>query len=203
MAEAPATATFAPEIQAMHTTPVSLLVRLKQPKPEAAWQRFVDLYTPLLFHWARQAGLRAPDDADLVQEVFAVLVERLPEFDYNSQKSFRGWMRTVLLNRWRDQRRRRVHARLAPDGGDLDDVPDPLPDEAFWEQEHRQHLVARALELMKTDFEEKTWRACWECVMGGRSAGEVAAELGMTANAVYVAKFRVLRHLRRELEGLL
>lgn len=187
----------------MHTTPVSLLMRLKQPKPEIAWQRFVELYTPLLFYWARQAGLQSPDDADLVQEVFAVLVEKLPEFDYDNQKSFRGWMRTIVLNRWRDQRRRTLASRTEAGPVELDNVADPAVEEEFWERDHRQQLVTRALELMKTDFEEKTWRACWECVVADRPATEVAAELGMTRNAVYVAKYRVLRHLRRELEGLL
>lgn len=186
----------------MHTTPVSLLLRLKQPKAECAWQRFVDLYTPLLFYWARQTGLQSPDDADLVQDVFAVLVEKLPEFSYDGQKSFRGWMRTIMLNRWRDQRRRLAIVRTQHPGEDLADIPEPEA-EACWEQEHRRLLVARALQLMKTDFEEKTWRACWECVVADRPVAEVAADLGMTANAIYVAKFRVLRHLRRELEGML
>jgi RNA polymerase sigma-70 factor (ECF subfamily) len=187
----------------MHKTPVSLLLRLKQPGAEKAWQRFVDLYTPLLFYWARQAGMRSPDDADLVQEVFAVLVQKLPEFNYDSQKSFRGWMRTIVLNRWRDQRRHKIGAPKQHGADALEELPDPAVEEAFWEREHRQQLVARALELMKTDFEEKTWRSCWECVVADRPATEVAAELAMTPNAVYVAKYRVIRHLRRELEGLL
>ena len=57
-------------------------------------------------YWARQAGLKSPDDAELVQDVFTVLVQKLPEFNYDSQQSFRGWMRTIILNRWRDRQRR-------------------------------------------------------------------------------------------------
>ncbi|HQU43529.1 MAG TPA: RNA polymerase subunit sigma-24, partial [Pirellulales bacterium] len=60
----------------MQTTRVSLLLRLKQPEPEIAWRRFVELYTPLLFYWTHRMGLHAPDDADLVQDVFAVLVRK-------------------------------------------------------------------------------------------------------------------------------
>jgi RNA polymerase sigma-70 factor (ECF subfamily) len=186
----------------MHTTPISLLMRLKRPGAEKAWQRFVELYTPLLFYWARQAGLKAPDDADLVQDVFSVLVQKLPDFNYDNKKSFRGWMRTIVLNRWRDQRRQKALSRTEPGPDELQNIVDPAIEEAFWEREHRQQLTARALELMKTDFDEKTWRACWECTVASRPAVEVAAELGMTPNAVYVAKHRVLRHLRRELEGL-
>jgi RNA polymerase sigma-70 factor (ECF subfamily) len=56
---------------------------------------------------------------------------------------------------------------------------------------------------MQSDFQPATWRACWEHVAEGRPAAEVAAELGMTEGAVYVARCRVLRRLRSELEGLL
>jgi RNA polymerase sigma-70 factor (ECF subfamily) len=187
----------------MHTTPVSLLVRLKQPEPEIAWQRFVDLYTPLLFYWARRAGLRDPDDADLVQDVFANLVRKLPEFEYDRQKSFRSWLRTVVLNKWRDRQRRRVSVPGVANDCELDEIADPIGDEDFWQREHREQLVARALTVMKAEFEEPTWRACWQCVVEGRAVPEVAAELGISRNAVYVAKCRVLRRLRQELEGLL
>jgi RNA polymerase sigma-70 factor (ECF subfamily) len=187
----------------MHTTPVSLLLRLKEPKAEMAWQRFVELYTPLLFYWARAAGLKSPDDADLVQEVFAILVRKLPEFEYDSHKSFRSWLRTVVLNKWRDQQRRKVAAGGDPAACDLAELADPKLDGDFWEREHRKQLTARALAVMKVDFEETTWKACWEHVVIGRPAAEVAAELGISRNAVYVAKCRVLRRLRQELKGLI
>src|SRR5947209_16334896 len=92
----------------MHTTSPSLLARLRRPDDPEAWDRLVDLYTPLLYHWARGTGLQEPDAADLVQEVFAVLVRKLPEFRYDEHKSFRGWLRKITLNKWRDRQR---HAR--------------------------------------------------------------------------------------------
>jgi len=189
----------------MQTTRVSLLLRLRQPEPEIAWRRFVELYTPLLFYWTHRVGLHAPDDADLVQDVFAVLVRKLPDFAYDPRRSFRGWLRTIVVNQWRDQRRRQAAAGVIGAAADVDvaELPDPRVDERFWEHEHREQLVARALAVMKAEFEENTWRACWECVVHGRAADEVAAELGLSRNAVYVAKCRVLRRLRQELHGLL
>ena len=62
--------------------------------------------------------------------------------------------------------------------------------------------LTRAMELMKSEFETTTWRAFWECVAEGRPPDEVAAELGVSVNAVYVAKSRVLARLRQELDGL-
>ncbi len=161
----------------------------------------MDLYTPLLFVWARRVGLQESDAADLVQEVFTLLVHKLPDFVYDKGKTFRGWLRTVALNQWRAGQRRRARV---PEGveADLDKVAAP-EEEAFWEQDYRRHLVNRAMEVMRAEFQPATWKACWECAANNRSAAEVAAELGMSAGAVRAAKFRVLARLRRELDGLL
>jgi RNA polymerase sigma-70 factor, ECF subfamily len=187
----------------MNTTSPSLLVRLRQPGQPEAWDRFVKLYTPLLYTWAHRVGLRDQDAADLVQDVFTVLLEKLPEFNYDGRRSFRGWLRTVTLNKWRENRRRRGALPVLAGEQDLGGLPDPEPDAAFWEAEYRQRLVGRAVELMRADFQETTWRACWEFVVSGRPAAEIAAELGVGVDVVYSAKSRVLRRLRQELDGLM
>jgi len=186
----------------MDPTPASLLIRLNRPDSQHSWEQFVELYTPLLYHWALRLWPNEHDAADLVQEVFLVISKRLAEFTYDRDKSFRGWLRTILLNKVRD-RRRRVNVPIATGGVDLDqlsgaDGPDDLSD-----TDYREFLVARALQVMKTQFQETTWKACWAHVVEGRPASEIAQELGISANAVYVAKSRVLRRLRQELEGLL
>jgi RNA polymerase sigma-70 factor (ECF subfamily) len=198
-----ATSTNRPETGRVDTTSASLLERLQLSADQAAWSRFVDLYTPLIYSWARQLGLQEADSADLVQEVFALLVEKMPSFVYDRRRSFRAWLRTVTLNKYRDRCRRRA-ARPA----ELTGQPPPeVPDQAVWpsagEAEDTQRLVARALELMQAEFAPTTWKACWEFVVAGRPAAEVAAQLGISENAVHLAKGRVLRRLRRELQGLL
>jgi RNA polymerase sigma-70 factor (ECF subfamily) len=185
----------------MEQTPVSLLQRLRQPDEKQAWDRFVELYTPLLLYWARRLGLQEPDAADLVQEVLTLLVRKLPEFSYDPQRSFRGWLRQVTLNKWREKQRRAAAVR--EQGTPPDDLAGPDSVEAGWEDEYRQYLVRRALELMQREFQPTTWKACWEMVVSGRPAAEVAAELNLSAGAVRAAKFRVLARLRQELEGLL
>jgi RNA polymerase sigma-70 factor (ECF subfamily) len=187
----------------MHTTPISLLERLRSPEEAEAWDRFVYLYTPLLFSWARGVGLQPSDAGDLVQDVFALLLKKLPEFQYDRQKSFRAWLRQVTLNKWRERCRNQRAAGFSPAGADLDQLPSPEHADAFWEREYRQRLVGRALELMQKDFKPATWRACWEHVVSGKPAAAVASELGLTVGAVYAAKFRVLARLRQELKGLL
>jgi len=187
----------------MSSTPVSLLERLRQPNQAAAWDRFVHLYTPLLCHWSHRLGLRGQDIEDLVQEILTVLVQRLPEFQYDPDKRFRGWLWTVTLNKWRE-RFRRIPTKTEGTGPHvLDELPDPNSAEGISEVEYRQYLTRRAMELMCSEFKPATWKAFWECVVNERPAAEVARELELSENAVYLAKGRVLRLLRKELEGLL
>jgi RNA polymerase sigma-70 factor (ECF subfamily) len=175
---------------------------LKQPGAEEAWGRFVQLYTPLLYYWARRAGLPSEEAADLVQEVLLVLLRKLPEFTYDPQQSFRGWLRTITLNKWRERCRRHTAAPRAENEAALSDLAAPGEGDAFEETEYRQWLVRRALRIMESEFEPTTWKACWEFVVSGRPAAEVAAELEVSVDVVYGAKSRVLRRLRQELAGL-
>ena len=187
----------------MTKTPSSLLERLRQPFDPEAWAHFVALYTPLIYSWARGIGLQEPDADDLVQNVFVTLLQVLPTFSYDRQQSFRKWLRTVTVNRWRKDRKRLADRRCVSQEGQPEPAAADENLEACWEAEYREHVVAQALRLMHSDFEETTWKACWETAAAGRAAADVAAELGMTVGAVYAAKFRVLNRLRRELEGLL
>lgn len=203
----------------MNTTPVSLLIRLRRPDEQQlvppdehqrqqqvwqqAWRHFVHLYTPLLYGCACRNGLRPVDADDLVSEVLQHLVRKMPEFQYDPKRGrFRDWLAKVLQNKRREMSRRRPPEPVLPESNDR--VP-AVPDDtvAFDETEYRQYLARRALELMKSEFEESTWTACWDVVVEGRSPAEVATKLNMTRDAVYAARYRVLRRLREELKELL
>ena len=162
----------------------------------------MELYTPVLFAWAVRLGESEADAADVVQDVFVVLVQTLPTFQYDRTRTFRGWLRTLFLNKLRDRKRRdarfaRALPQLAFENAAADDG------DAFWQREYQRELAGRALRLMQAEFAPTTWRACWETVISERSAKEVGRELGISENAVYVAKCRVIRRLRQELADLL
>jgi RNA polymerase sigma-70 factor, ECF subfamily len=184
----------------MYTTPVSLLERLRLPTAQEDWVRFVRLYTPLLYHWACRLGLQEQDSADLVQDVLTLLVQKLPDFHYDQQKSFRAWLRTVMLNRWRNERRKRVVQVL---GAAVEELPEAEPMDNLEESEYRHYIVGRALELMQAEFQPITWQAFWRHMVLGESPAEVAQMLNIRIDSVYAAKSRVLRRLRQELNGLL
>jgi RNA polymerase sigma-70 factor, ECF subfamily len=187
----------------MHSTSVSLLERLRGTGERPAWDRFVALYTPLLLHWARRLEAQESDAADLVQDVLAILVKEMPRFQHRADKRFRGWLWTVTLNRWRELCRRRVKVPISLTDSALEDATFPDEQQSFDEEEYRQYIVSRALQLMQADFQPDTWKACWEYVVRDRPAADVAVELGISVNAVHLAKSRVLRRLREELNGLL
>lgn len=186
----------------MQTTSVTLLEQLRQPGQEAAWARFTALYLPLLRSWAERCGLRPADAADLVQEVFAILVPKMADFRYDRDGSFRAWLRTVTMNKLRDWKRQAARRNQVA----LDEVAEPAIEDAihdFWEDEYRRQLLQNAIALIRQDFEPKTWAACWEFMNGQQPASIIAAKHGISENSVYVAKSRVIARLREELTGLL
>jgi RNA polymerase sigma-70 factor (ECF subfamily) len=185
----------------MNSTSPSLLERLRRPNASDAWERFAELYTPLIYYWVRRQGLQQADAADLVQEVFLALVQAMPAFQYDAGRSFRGWLRTVTLNKVRERRRKAAPAQAAD--AVLDDLADDTAADPFWDTEYRQQLVRRALDVLRRDFEPATWEAFWQHGVLGHPAPEVATVLKLSAGAVRAARFRVLCRLKQELAGLL
>ena len=184
----------------MHTTSASLLRRLQVSGDADAWAQFVRTYSPILYSWARRMGLRHDDAVDLVQEVFAVLVQKLPDFRYDEHRRFRGWLWTVTKRKWIEGRRRRA---LPVDAGRrVEDAPTPGEAAGIEEAEFRDHLIRSVVPSLRGNFHDSTWQAFWRHVVDGRPVAEVAGELGISVASVYKAKLRVLAHLNAELADL-
>lgn len=63
--------------------------------------------------------------------------------------------------------------------------------------EDRKHPGLTDLcELVRCEFEILTWEAFWRTTVDGISAADVATALGISRNAVYLARSRVLHRLR-------
>lgn len=193
----------------MADTPLSLLDRLRRQPDAAAWDRLLAVYTPMLRDWLRRHGLQATDVDDLIQETLTVLVRELPNFQHNQrQGAFRRWLRTILVFRLRNFWRHR-QSRPEPTGDSdflkwLDQLEDPHSDlSRRWDEEHDRHVVARLMQLIRADFTPSTWTAFQRTAVEGKDEESVAADLGMSLNAVFIAKSRVLCRLRKEMEGLI
>lgn len=178
-------------------------MRLKSSQDQQAWATFVELYTPLIFYWARRIGLHTNDAADLAQDVLTLVFQKLPSFEYQPDRSFRSWLRTVTLNRYRESlRRRTVGAKGATDSV-LEKMASPNSAESTWDLSYQQSLVSRAMELLQDEFQPQTWSALQQYVFGGASAAAAAKENGLSVWTVYAAKSRLMSRLREQLEGLL
>jgi RNA polymerase sigma-70 factor (ECF subfamily) len=187
-------------------TSVSLLERLAGQPTDLDWRRLFDLYHPLLRAWALRAGATDADADDLAQETLTVVVREVSAFDRGRAGAFRSWLRAILANRLRDFFRARRSRPVATGESDFLDRLDELesPDSALskqWDREHDQHVAARAMKLVQGDFAPATWQAFRRQVLDGAAPAEVAAELGLSMNAVLLAKSRVLKRLRTEVAG--
>jgi RNA polymerase sigma-70 factor (ECF subfamily) len=188
-------------------TSLTLLGRVQANEP-GAWERLIDLYAPLVYHWCQRGGLRDEDAADVFQEVFRAVAEHIAGFRRDRPgDTFRGWLRTITRNKVRDHGRRHAGQPRAAGGTDAQLRLQSVPQSAEPDDPEETGLVIRqlhrTLEAIRGEFEERTWQAFWMVQMEGRDTSAVGAELGMTAAAVRKAKFRVLRRLREELDDLL
>jgi RNA polymerase sigma-70 factor (ECF subfamily) len=192
---------------AFRTSP-SLLLRV-QADDQEAWNRLVDLYAPLIYHWCLRAQLGTEDAADVFQETFRSVAQHIRDFRRDRPgDSFRGWLRTITQNKIRDHFRRAQNEPKAAGGTDahvrMNAEPDPISlEEDDSEQRIVHQQLHRTLEMIRGEFEERTWQAFWKVQIEGKTTNEVGAELSMTPAAVRKAKLRVLARLRQELGELL
>ncbi len=186
----------------MNSTSESLLLKLKSASDQQAWSKFVRLYTPLLFYWARQTGMQPQDAADLVQEVLTIVFRKLPEFEYDRTKSFRSWLKTVTMNKFREFCRRKSVSRNAATGTVLNQVMADAQLESSWDVSYQRSLFATAMDTLKPEFRPQTWEAVRQFIAGDQPAAKIAAETGVSVWTIYAAKSRLLARLREELNGL-
>ncbi len=171
-----------------------------------AWDRFVFLYAPLVYRWCRRWDLRDQDIADILQDVFQSVATHIAAFRKDSTgDTFRGWLRTIARNKVQDHFRRLAREPEGVGGTDaqirLTSLPavGPADDQDSPDETAERLLLSRGLDLIRGEFEDRTWKAFWGTTVEGRETKEVAAELQMSPGAVRVAKSRVLRRLREEL----
>jgi RNA polymerase sigma-70 factor (ECF subfamily) len=186
------------------TVSPSLLLRVRAGDP-AAWQRLLQLYGPFVYALGRRQGLQPEDAADVVQEVFLAVARGLADFRREHPgDSFRGWLRVITGHKLADFWRRRSRRPQAEGGSEaqrrLEQLPQPdsAPSTNGADGHNTRLLLQRALELIRPGFSARTWQAFCGVALDGRPAADVAAELGLSVNAVYIARSRVLGRLRAE-----
>lgn len=193
----------------MNTTPVSLLERLRVAQPDAPeWRRLQEIYAPLIRRWLDRVPGLGDEAPDLAQEVLVVVFKELPAFERQREGSFRVWLRNITINRTRSYWKKRRRQPLAGTRDDAHDFLSQLEDPASrlsqeWDLEHDRVVLQRLLAIVQPDFAPTTWESFQRFALEGVPAAKVAVILGISENAVLLAKSRILKRLREEAAGLI
>lgn len=189
------------------STNASILQRARQGDPQS-WQTIAHLYGPIIYGWARRAGCQSADAADVMQDTLTAVATAITRFDYERDgATFRGWLWTITRNKIRD------HARLVQEeaaGGtaaqqvlyQIADKPDAWQEPPTSAQSDTAETRRRLIELLRQDFDPRSWKMFWETAVMGRQPVDVADEMGVSKWAVYKARARVLQRLQQDLAGL-
>ena len=192
----------------METTSLSLLARLQQEPDSENWNRLVDIYTPLVRVWLQKYDVQDSDADDLVQEVLLAVSKNLGEFEHGGRLgSFRAWIKAILVNRLRNFWRSRKRRPQAVGDSDIDarlaQLEDPMSKMSrLWDRDHDQYVLRQLLTVVEQQFSPTTWQAFRRVSLDGVAPRDVARDLGISINAVFIAKSRVLSKLRQESAGL-
>ena len=188
------------KLSGMLNTPTTLLQRVRDLQDEKSWGEFVALYEPLLLSYVRGRVAPETDARDIVQDIFLTLLRVLPTFELDRVRGrFRTWLWRITSNAIiDDSRRQRRHKKSRsplPDDFAESVSDDRKPDEE-WLRAHRQRILEYVLSQMRDQTHEKTWHCFEQHILGERGCAEVAAEVGLTANAVCANSIRVLAKVR-------
>jgi RNA polymerase sigma-70 factor (ECF subfamily) len=180
----------------------SLLVRLRDMHDHDAWAEFVRLYAPAVYRFARRKGLQDADAADLTQEVLRGVTGAIGRLDFDPRQGmFRSWLFTLAHRRlcdWLLSRQRRERGSGDSATLELLNEQPQREEQQQWEHDLERETFARAAEKIRPVFSEATWQAFWQTAVDGKSGKEVAAALGISVGAVYLAKSRVMVRLKEQ-----
>ena len=188
-------------------TNLSLIKNVRDRSDTESWRKFHEFYAPLLMRYLRRLGLEEDRASDLVQDVFVRLLQALPTFELDSKRGrFRSYLWKLTYSALVDHARR-VKARRQAEEQWVKRFYESSEAESRKLQDelneiNQEQVLKRALPRVHS----KTSRTAWACfeqrLLRGRAGADVAAELGITADAVYVYSSRVLKAVRKECAAL-
>jgi RNA polymerase sigma factor (sigma-70 family) len=187
----------------MDTTRPSLLIRVRDPRDQAAWSEFDAIYRPMLHRFAQARGLGLTDAEEIAQQCMTAINQHIKDFDYDPRKGkFKSWLRTMVGNKVKNLLRDRHEAQAKSRDFDRPQWQEPAPDEVFnrlWEEEHLKHC----LRSVRSEVEDATFNVFFSLVMEERPIDQVCRDFNVNAANVRVIKSRMLQRIRRRMILLL
>lgn len=184
-------------------TTTTVLDALRNFSNEEAWARFVERFRDPIVRFAERSGLRRSAAEDVAQETLLTFITSWRDGRYDRRKGrLSAWLFGIASRKVLSGRRqaRRQDTESGGDSAGLSQVPDADAEgvlEAAWEEAWQKNLLLQATQQLREETGEQTFQAFTMTVFDKRSGDEVAAALGMTVNAVYLAKSRTLGRLRQ------
>jgi RNA polymerase sigma-70 factor (ECF subfamily) len=178
-----------------------------EPADDLAWGQFVEGYGPLIRAWCGSQGLAEADTHDVCQDVLAKLVIAFKTFSYDPARRFRGWLRTIVEHALCDYHRDRQNhpARGSGDTRVLEMLSQQAARDELavrLEEAYDLELFQRALAVVQPRVAPHNWKAFEQSVLEGRSVADTAKMLGLHEGMVYVARCKIQKMLKREIERL-
>ncbi len=203
-AEAKKSSSKEEEKDAIYATRASIFIRLQADGSmdrELGWQEFTEKYARVIAGFARNAGLRAQDADDVLQDVLLGFFRVSEQFEYDPIKGrFRGYLKRVTLNAIRARHRRKRPSTFIKDDYD---PPAEMPDvDAAWDRQWTEQLLQRAMTEVRGTVEERTWKAFELYGVRGVPVEQVAERLKMTPAAIRHAKMRLVKQVREIVDRL-
>jgi|ERR1043166_2592426 RNA polymerase sigma-70 factor (ECF subfamily) len=198
--------------QSESPTRQSLLGRLKDWEDQESWRDFFDTYWKLIYGVALKSGLTEPEAQDVVQETVLSVARKMKNFQYDpTMGSFRGFL--LQLTQWRinDQFRKRSRQPPAHFSGRADGTRtatvERLPDtaealEAIWNEEWHKNLLEVAVQRVKGKVKPKQYQIFDLYVLKKWPVKKVMKMLGVSFAQVYLARHRIGRLLKKEIQDL-
>ena len=181
----------------------SLLIRVRNPADQAAWMEFVEIYQPVILRLARQKGMQAADAEDIAQEILVAVAKAVEQREHDTKRAkFRTWLHRVANNAILN-----ALSRGKPDRGAggpslqtelIHKEARDGPDSDLLRLEYRREVFRWAARQVRKEFRQETWDAFWLTAVEGRSVADVAKELGKDTGAIYAARSRVVRRIRKK-----
>ncbi len=164
-----------------------------------AWERFYDLYHPLLRRFALASHLARADVHDCVQDVWKEIVRSLPTFAYDPRRGrFRTWLYSLVRCKAIDLlRRRNKHAAESLNGQEGTGLHEPAPDpSADSERQDEREVVRVVLARLRDEVSECSYQVLHLRWIEGLSVPEVAAALDLTPRQVWFRHHRMKQKFR-------
>jgi RNA polymerase sigma factor (sigma-70 family) len=179
-------------------TLVSLIVGVCQQDPER-WRQFDGIYRPMLRAYLRKQGLKECDASDVVQDIFVRLLGKIQTYKREKCR-FRSWLFSVAHNALIDAARRRASRKKALEGWVLNVLratpSDSVRMEEEWTAMHRERILKHALKVVRARVSSRVWACFVQRVFHDHPAAQIARDLNLEPNAVYVNACRVMKQVR-------